>query len=182
MGGNTVLSCTISSHLVNSFDLQSSSLFLFISGDSLNILKSHCISCMCSSTLGVPLLQTSLRCCYGSSLPDCCIGTTYSCLPLGSVPPAPARAMHPRNVPTGGTGELLLHIISKLSRKQQTCMKLFEPFCIVVQRHQPTYKALELRLDRHQTNKIIKLFQFQTGQLRHSRAESHCHTAPVVRF
>lgn len=88
MGGNTTLSCTISSHLVNRFNLQPRFFFWrFLKHFKITLLLLHVQMC----SVGVPLLQPSLRrFCSHSSLPDCCIDAACSCSSCRAhIPPDP---------------------------------------------------------------------------------------------
>lgn len=162
MGGNTILSCIISSHLANRLDLQPRFFFLvhfwrFLKHIKITLLVLH-----------VQIPSVVCPCCRphweGAAMTPHSLITALMqpahCFPSEPIfPRFLPHAMLPRNVSTGDTGELLLYIISKLSRKQQACARCvwscLNHICIVIQRHPPNYKTLELRLDKYQINKMI---------------------------
>lgn len=165
MGGNTVLSCTISSHLVKSLDLQPKFFFLvyvyfwkFLKQIKITLLILHVLM----HSVGVPLLQTSLSgCCYDSSLPDCCIDAPYSLSSFRVHIPPDSWLM--QCILGVFLQETLVSFCFASFQNYPENNRLVPGFvwnclnhiCIVVQRHQPNYKTLELRLDTDQINKII---------------------------
>lgn len=88
VGGNTTPLCTISSHLVNRFNLQPRFFFLVYFCRFLKHIKRTWLLHVQICSVGVPLLQPSLgRGCSHPSPPDCCIDAACSGLPLEPISP-----------------------------------------------------------------------------------------------
>lgn len=164
MGSNTILSCTINSHLINSFSLQPRFLFL-VYVYFWKFLKCIKITLFTLDVLilsvGVPLLQSSLRrCCSDSSLPDCCIDASYSLSSFRVLIPPDSGLM--RCILGVFLQETLGNFCFTSFQNHPESNRLVAGFvwsclnhvCIVVQRHRPNYK-IELRLTTDQINKII---------------------------